>query len=49
MALQYRNRIRALAQKHFGSANDALDAVCDEGQKAADEYFDLLRYGEDGE
>lgn len=49
MAMQFRSRQRALAQKHFGSANYALDAVCDEGQKAANEYLDLLRFGEDGE
>lgn len=48
IAMQFRVRQRGLANRHFGNADEAISSVCEEGPKAAGEYLDFLRYGEDG-
>lgn len=48
LAMQFRTRQRGLANRHFGLADYALDAVCIDGPDGADNYLDFLRKGEDG-
>lgn len=48
LAMMFRTKQMGLLKRHFGKADMALDSVCEEGPKGADEYLDFVRKGEDG-